>query len=101
VVHKALEDIVQSVLEEADLLSLMREDLNGFDVFVNIYTDEVAPETYAIIMMAKRLDIRSWSRTCDPSISKPLDFIPRLFSALQEFFVFFGKILQPCFPYPP
>lgn len=70
-VHKALEDVVQSVFEQAYSPPLVLQDLYWFDVLMNVDSNEVAPDK-AIMMMAKRLDIRAWSRTWEPSISKPL-----------------------------
>ena len=61
-VQKALLDVVQSILEQADSLPSMSQSLYRTNVFVYKDTDEIAP------------DIRSRSLTCEPSMLKPLDF---------------------------
>ena len=43
-VHKALEDVVQSVLEQAYSPPLVLQDLYRFDVLMNVDSNEVAPD---------------------------------------------------------
>lgn len=59
-VQKALLDVVQAILEQADSLPAMSQSLYRTNVFVYKDTDEIAPD-YAIMMMENRLDIRSRS----------------------------------------
>ena len=59
-VQKALLDVVQAILEQADSLPAMSQSLYRTNVFVYKDTDEIAPD-YAIVMMENRLDIRSRS----------------------------------------
>lgn len=43
-VHKALEDVVQSVLEQAYSPPLVLQDFYWFDVLMNVDSNEVAPD---------------------------------------------------------
>ena len=74
-VDKALEDVVQPILEQTYSPTLVLQDRYRFDVLMNVDSNEVAPDI-GNHDDGKEIGHTNWSRTCEPSISKPLDFMP-------------------------
>ena len=92
-VDKGLEDVVQSVLEQTYRSPLVLQHCYRFDVFVDIDSYEAAPDIRNHDD-GKEIGHTGMVTDMEPSISKPLDFMPlNIVSTLPPQFVHLKRFL--------